>query len=426
MRFMKFVVSVVALAIGSGAPAWAQTTAGSGTVVVLPVVAYIPGAFTTTVFMYNPNTAAQTVDITFYQSDSATTPLPGGTTLSCGQQAIPALSGVTFDLGAQCGFGAIGTTDNFGLLVLRDAAAIKTHNFFAYSRTSAPTNNGFSVEGFPAGNFSAQKSYALGLQKTSAAPHFRSNCFVGALGEPVNYTIILRNAATGAQIGSTITDSVAPYHSKRHLDVFGAITNVSNVSAEFTSTTGAAMVPFCTVETQDNGSADFRVAKSEDANDTRQSRLACYGMDSCGAAAPSISNPATLSTNTTKNIHYFIIDQPDFVQCTLVVNPAKAGGLEIMLRRPGSVQTAPQFDISTLPAPYNAAPYTSGGVGQQSFYVYTGEKSTISSGFTTRWYVDVSYNQGSGVALPIDYGIKCESGNGVTVPWLGTTGPANP
>ena len=187
------------------------------------------------------------------------------------------------------------------------------------------------------------------------------------------------------------------------------------------------MVPFCTVETQDNGSADFRVAKSKDANDTRQSRLACYGMDSCGAAVPSVSNPATISSSATKNIHYFIIDQPDFVKCDLVMKPADAGRLEIMLRRPGSVQTAPQFDISTLPAPYNAAPYTSGGVAQQGFYIYTGERSTISSGFTTRWYIDVSYNQGSG-SFPgsIDYGIKCESGNGVTVPWLGTTGPANP
>ena len=101
-----------------------------------------------------------------------------------------------------------------------------------------------------------------------------------------------------------------------------------------------------------------------------------------------------------------------------------------MLRGPGNPQTATQFDISALPAPYNnPLVYSAGGQNKQSFYIYTGEKSTINQGATTRWYIDVSFNAtGGGVAgdLPVTYGITCTSGNGTTVPWFLTTGTANP
>jgi hypothetical protein len=321
------------------APAFAQTTAGSGSVVILPSVAFIPGAFTTTVFVYNPNAASITLNLDYYQSDSSTTPLPGGTALDCGQIAVPSLNSVSFNLEAKCNF--TGTSDNFGQLVLQDAAAVKTNSFFAYSRALAPSNNGFSIEGFPAGNFSSQTAHAIGLQKTLTAPHFRSNCFVGALGEAVNYTIVLRQS-NGSALGSPIQGSLSAYHTVRFLDVFNAAGvasgNYSNIRATFSNSTGSAMIGFCTVETTENGSADFRVAKSMDANDTRQSRLACYGMDSCFANLPSVTNPATISSSGSKNIHYFIVDQPDFVKCDLIVNAGDVNGLEIMLRGPGNPQ----------------------------------------------------------------------------------------
>ena len=115
------------------------------------------------------------------------------------------------------------------------------------------------------------------------------------------------------------------------------------------SETARRISPSARVETTSNGSADFRIAKSIDARDSRQVRQVCYGQDSCGTVT--VTSPPQISSTTTKNIHYLILDQPDFVQCDLV--SAHPGDLEIMLRGPGDPQTAPQFDITTLPAPYN-------------------------------------------------------------------------
>ena len=409
-----------------GVTAHAQTTAASGTVIVLPLASAIPNAYATTVFVRNPNSvSALTLNVRYYQSDNATPP-GTGSPLACPQLIVPANAAVTFDLAVQCNFSP---SDNFGMIILEDVTSTyKTNTFFAYSRTQDPTGNGFSVEGFPVGNFSSAQAEALGLKKTSAAPHYKSNCFVGALNEPVNYTIRLFQGETGVPIGNPISSppgGLAAYHTTRILDVFAAagapLTDYANVRATFSNAGNSAMIGFCTLETTDNGSADFRVAKSDDARDVRQARLACYGQDDCGSS--SLNNSATISDVSKKNIHYMIIDQPDFVKCDLVADAATMSALEITLRGPGDPINAPVF---VLPAPYN--PYTSGGGGQTGFYIYTGEKSgsATSSGATTRWYIDVQRNAGSGAAGPFNYGITCHSGNGLTVPWFGTTATATP
>jgi|SRR5665213_967606 len=415
----------IAISAAAVMPALAQTTAGAGTVVVLPTVAYIPGAYTTTVFVRNPNSNPVTLSVLYYQSDSASPP-GDGSPLTCTPLTVGANLAVQFDLSAQCTFVS---SDNFGQLLLVDSTGTyKTNRFYAYSRSQESNGNGFSVEGFPVGNFSGASSDVLGLQRTAAAPHYRSNCFVGALAEPVDYQIILRQGETGAVLGGAISGTLDAYHTVRILDVFGPTgadvpgsADLQNVRATFSTSTAnsPAYIGFCTLETSDNGSADFRVAKSESANDNRQSRLACYGMDSCGASLPSITNPAQITGAGTKNIHYAIFDQPDFVKCDLVSNDL--ADLQMTLRGPGDPLTSPQF---ALPAGYDTPPYTSGGSGQTGFYVYTGEKSMIDSGSTTRWYIDVSFRGGGDAGnLPIAYGIKCTSGNGITVPWLGTTAP---
>ncbi len=429
-RLMSLVLSIIAAA--TGVAAYGQTTAGSGTVIVLPLAANIPGAYVTTVFVQNPNANEITLNVDYYQSDSATPP-GSGTPYTCSPLTVPANMAVTFDLASQCTFTG---TDNFGVIVLEDATSTyKTNPFFAYSRSELPVSpngeqgNGFSVEGFPVGNFSSENADALGLKKSIAAPHYRSNCFVGALNEPVTYQILLHQGETGALLG-TIPSSPATlgaYHSVRFLDIFNAAgladTDYSNVRATFVNSASSAMIGYCTLETSDNGSADFRIAKSIDARDSRQARQVCYGQDSCGTVT--LTNPPAITDITKKNIHYLIVDQPDFVKCDLV--STRASDLEIMLRGPGDPQTAPQFDVAALPPPYDASPYTSGGAGLQGFYIYTGEKSTINLGATTRWYIDVSFNQSSvNTTTPIPYGITCTSGNGTTVPWMLTTGPANP
>ena len=119
-----------------------------------------------------------------------------------------------------------------------------------------------------------------------------------------------------------------------------------------------------------------------------------------------------------------IIDPPDFVKCDLVSDEAasRLDDLQIVLRPPSDSLTGTTPFANANP-PYNAAPYTSGGAGQTSLYVYTGEKSTINGGVASRWYLDVSFRNGGDSTVPIKYGIKCTSGNGVTIPWLGTSAP---
>ncbi len=427
MKFRTFVqLGLFALCSAVVSSTGAQTTAGSGTLIVLPLAAYIPGAYTTTVFVRNPNTNAITINIRYYQSDSAN-PAGTGTPLACGQISIPANLAVTFDLGAQCGSAFTGT-DNFGQILLEDVTGTyKTNTFFAYSRTESPTGNGFSVEGFPVGNFSSAIAESLGLKRTLSAPHYKANCFVGALNETVNYQIELRQGETGALIGSgAISGTLAPYHSIRYLDVFNAVpagntnTAYANVRAKFSNSSNSAMIGYCTLETTDNGSADFRVAKSFEARDNRQTRLACYAIDSCTATTGTVSaiDPAQITDTSKRNIHYLIMDAPDFVKCELV--SPRLSDLQMVVRGPTDTATGTTPFANPTP-PYNASPYTSGGVGQTSVYIYTGEKgqSIAGSGAATRWYIDVSFRAGGVATTPINYGIRCLSGNGVTIPWLG-------
>ena len=158
------------------------------------------------------------------------------------------------------------------------------------------------------------------------------------------------------------------------------------------------MIGFCTVETIASGSADFRIAKSVDARDVRQSRQACYGMDSCGASAPSTLNPAYLTSTTTKNIHHAIIDQPDFVQCTLVSDTvAHLGDLEILLRPPGDPLGTQMLHCPPL---HRISLHCRRSDADVLLYLH-GEKGTIASSATTRWYIDVSFNQTSGNATDV-------------------------
>jgi len=173
----RHVISVVALAAAATSlPGFAQTTAGAGTVMVLPLASNIPGAYSTTVFVRNPSSNPQiTLKVRYYQSNSGN-PAGNGTPYTCSNLVIPSNQVVTFDLASQCTFPGPGV-NNFGQIVLEDITSIpdvKTHPFFAYSRTEATTGNGFSVEGFPVGNFSSSTADAVGLKQTpSTAPHLR-------------------------------------------------------------------------------------------------------------------------------------------------------------------------------------------------------------------------------------------------------------
>ena len=196
---------------------FAVTTAGASSTIVVPLVSstasyvseiavYYPGPFsgtgtsmTTNVFYYDANNLAS----------------PG--LKPCTPLSINAGETKSFLLASQC---TLGSGTHFGLLVLQDAAAEKINYFFAFDRTeSILVHEGFSVDGFPIGNFSGQGADASGLKRIAAFPGFQTNCFVGALGESVDYQLLLFDS-TGAQIGSTLSGTLGAWQELRYLDIF--------------------------------------------------------------------------------------------------------------------------------------------------------------------------------------------------------------
>lgn len=408
-------LATFAFAAGLAGLAHAQATAASGSVVVLPVIAQT-SSYTSTISVQNPNSAPITVSVRFYEATNSST--PGLTT--CNALTVPALAVVPFTLPDQCT--DFPTGSHFGMLIMADTASQQTDVFFAYSRVQTPDGNGFSIEGFPIGAFSGASADAVGIKRQAAAPGYQSNCFVAALGEAIDYQIVLRDGTTNAIIGTPLTGTLQPYQETRFLDVFakaGALAgDYSNIRANFTATTadsspGApAFVGLCTVQDNTYFSADFRIAKSIDALNEGMKRVACIGQDSCGTV--SASDPETISGPTLRNVYSMIITQPDFVACNLIVKPpTDPSNLQIRLRGPGDPFASPVWTSSP--------PYDSGGAGKQSFYIATGPRNAVDMGTATRWFIDVetiSTYSGS----TIDYGITCQSGNGTEIPWFRGTG----
>ncbi len=276
-----------------------------------------------------------------------------------------------------------------------------------------PTGIGFSDEGFPIGNFSGAPSAVAGLKRQAAAPGYSTNCFVGALGEAVDYQVTLFDGVTTAVLGAPITGHLVPFQSIRFLDIFAAVGAPAgdhvNSRASFLVTTpnAPAMVSYCTVQENNTFGADFRVAKSADQFDERQKRVVCFGQDTCGTVTA--DNPVQIVDAATKNIHAMFIEQPDYVLCGL--QSPHLTDLQVRIRGPGDEFSSPVWP--------SALPFFSGGPGATGFYIFTGNRSTIANGNATRWFIDVGFRTVGGVAadLPVSYGITCVAGNGVSVPY---------
>jgi hypothetical protein len=351
------------------------------------------------------------INVKFYEANNSTTP----GLRPCAPLNLAIQQTVAIKLGTQC---TLGAGSHFGMLILESADAQKTRVFAAYNRTQTPSGNGFSVEGFPIGNFSGEGTGVNGLKRQAAAPTFQTNCFVGALGEPVDYLIRLRDSNNN-QVGNDITGSLQPYQMVRYLDIFTAAGlppgDLSVMRATFDNTNPGepAFVSFCTVQESKFFGADFRIGKSFAANDNAKRRLACYSQNPCGTAITD-ATASTVLDAVTKSIHYFIVSAPDYIKCDLV-SPQLAN-LEMQVRGPGDTFTSGLF---VLPPGYTGAPYSVGGNDQTSFYIFTGEKNAFNGGFGTRLFIDVSYREGSGSpTFPIPYGLTCYAGNGFSIPWF--------
>jgi hypothetical protein len=251
----------MALGMAAGL-AQAQTTAGTGTTIVFPVTAKT-ASYASEVTLYNPNATPLVADVAFYEANNSTTPGPK----ACTQVTVPANRSLQFSLDTQC---TLAAGSHFGSVVISDTAAPPGNPFYGYSRVQNPQGIGFSIEGFPIGHFTNQVAQSIGLKRQAAAPIYQTNCFAGSLDLPVSYELRLYDGGTGAQIGSTVTGSLAAFQQYRYLDVFG-VNGVNapagdqlNVRAEFTQTSGgsASLIGLCTVQDNTSYGADFRIAKS--------------------------------------------------------------------------------------------------------------------------------------------------------------------
>lgn len=406
MRFSLASSAACIIAATGITTAHAQSTAASGSVVVVPVVAQT-ASYTTEVIVRNPNTAPITLNVKFDEANNSSTP----GLRACNQLIVAANTSTPFTLSGQC---TLTNASHFGMLVLEDATAPQTHQFFAYSRAQTPGGNGFSVEGFPIGAFSAADADVDGLKRQAAAPTYQSNCFVGALSEAVSYQLTLWDSSN-TLVGLPLAGTLQPFQMLRYLDVFAqagaAGGDHANVRANFTVTGGnsagdgkqPALVGLCTLQESTFFGADFRVAKSQDAMNDGQRRIACIGQDECGVAhGVSVSQPEQITNATLRNVYSMIITQPDHVRCDIVAAPADLPNLQMRLRLPGDPFTSTVF---------------AGGAGQTSFSIFTGGRNAIDNGTATRWFIDVE-TISSGTTVPIQFGVACTSGNGTEVPWF--------
>lgn len=397
----------------------AQTTVGVASVLVVPVVAQTP-SYSSEIFLLNASpTAPLTVEVTFIGgigSDS-----PG--MKDCGTVALPFNASVTitksFTLASQCGLGA---GKHFGMIILSDNAAQSLGTFFAYSRTQNPQAIGFSVEAVTAGGASAQSQRAIGLKRVAAPIAFQTNCFVGSFGKPVNYRMLLVDSS-GAQIGTVITGSLAPYQLIRYLDIFAA---AGVASGDFTNATARTLsnnpqsagdndfpifVSFCTVQDNASFGADFRIGKSFEAFDQSYDRnnIGCTPTNGC------TSYDYAITDVTKKDVFALFVRPPDHLQCFL--SSDRLTDLEMQLREPDTVP-AP---LSYYP-PGSAAftrgpgPVVAGGNDLTGFYYETGPDIVrVSDGAVLRdfWSLEVSARELlPAPTTPIPYSINCLSGNG--------------
>jgi len=232
----------------------------AGTAMLVPLVAQTT-SFTAETYVHNASATAITLTVDFYESDDSS--VPGKR--ACNAFVVPANATRLLALTQVC---TLGTGAHFGMLALHEVTG--THAFTAFARTQTPAGVGFTVEGRPLALFESATAFVDGLKRSSAAPYYVSNCFVAALGTQVGYRIDLFTS-DGRAIGTPLIGSLQPNHMLRYLDVVslaGAPAgDYTGVRAKFTETSpgNVPFVAFCTMQESVTFSADYRIAKADDA-----------------------------------------------------------------------------------------------------------------------------------------------------------------
>lgn len=401
-RMIRFLnVLAAGLAMGMGC-AYAQSPLGYGTILTIPVVVNTT-TFSTEIYIHNPGPSSVQVHPWYYGGDGTATV----GFVSCIAPVIAANTTLQVSLTGLC---PLNPGSNFGRLRIYEVDAANKP-FAAYARVNSFSGNGFSIEGFPIGNFGAPNGYHYinGLKRVAAsggAPAYQTNCFLGALQEAVEVTWNLETS-TGALLGAFQTTTLTATQFVRILDVFTTVGapagDHTNVRARFEETTGPtnpAFVAFCTVQNNTSFDADFRIAKALQSGLEEQAKRfttsisfnSATTVDGGGNAVPAL---------TGANSHRWAVffQHPDWVACS-TSGVTGGGAIEIRLMDPAGAVVA-------------------GGGAIASFgETFLGEKSTRNLGQNGIWQLQVESNGGT----INTYTLSCTSGNGGSTPIYNGTG----
>lgn len=375
-------------------------------------------AWTTEISIHNPGTLPITVRLDFFTTAGQ---------IGCTAQTVGA--GETDQVSLVSACPALNPVSSYGRLELNalpppspsssDPAGVV---FLAKARVTGPGSRSYTVEGFPQGNLSGNKSFAAvtGLKSGSVgSSQWKTFCFAESLNEsPVVWVKLVDG--NGAQVGafSALTPPLVP--TVNPIDGFGGdvftavgapFGNFDNVTAFFSTqpfggTGGFAAFGFCRVVNLTQNQEAFEIAKYIDNNDEGR-------QHQTDVSASSFGEPYTVEAETEEsfqvsrtNLHVAYFQHPDRIRCSVRfdVNPS----LDF------------NSDFGQMRLLDEAGNVLAGGPDQTTFQFDLGEKSTQYSGQNRRWLIEVgparTIKTGGGLhsggLAGRSYTLSCSSGNG--------------
>jgi hypothetical protein len=415
-------VAVLAVLCGAATSVSAQSPYGLAARQAIPWVMEFTNdrpwsSWMTEIDVHNPAKVSVTVVPTYL--GAVATPTPGRHT--CNPITVGPGQTAEFPLFAVC---PLAPGLNYGRLELSALIPGGTESpsdsiFLANARVSYPGATVFTVEGFPEGNLSGNRSTALvtGLKNGLVNGYqWRSFCGAAALNDPTAVVVRLFDGSgnpvgigTGAPLDppSSVEMEVFP-------DVFAAVGAPSgsqaNVTAAFSSLspTGAGVFGFCLVENLDTGDRAFEVAKYLDNNDEGREYRTAVNETSYGQPFAVVSE-VTEDLMAASNFHVAYFQHPDRVYC------------EVTFSSPHST-----FDQVQMRLIDPDGQVVAGGPHQTTLHVDLGEKPQRYGGRNGRWLVEVAPDRTylgdcdagilryvcPGKAEMTPYTLTCSSGNG--------------
>jgi hypothetical protein len=282
----------------------------------------------------------------------------------------------------------------------------------------------FTVEAFPLGQLSANKSFAVvnGLKSGLVDGYqWASHCYAEPINESMPVFVRLQERF-GNPLGAFTSAAFSPPAIEMQTflpEIFTAVGappgNYSDVTARFATSIvngggqgGGGIFGFCLIDNQTTGQTAFQIAKYLDNNDeAREARTAVSHDRFGGELYVRTELPYSDDLRDQTNVHVAYFQHPDRIHCHIDYQP---------------VPSLATFDMvqMRLIDPDNVV--VAGGPHVQDLTFDLGDKSQRYSGRNGRWLVEVGpdriFQSGGGLSLytgglqGASYTLTCTSGNG--------------